>query len=98
MSKNIEINEKQAIILEKAYGGNRFVEIDGLILDKDSLSYYNESCAAYLNEPADVLNAINKMLQETKESIEEKIKDLKQELVDALTPRGADKNDDYRRW
>ena len=33
-----------------------------------------------------------------KESTEQKIKDLKQELVDALTPRGANKNDDYRRW
>lgn len=93
MSRNIEINEKQAIILEKTNGGNRFVEIDDLILDKDSLSYYNESCAAYLNEPVDVLNAINKMLQEMKEGIEAKIKDMKQEIVDELTPRGArDKN------
>lgn len=93
MSRNIEINEKQAIILEKTNGGNRFVEIDGLILDKDSLSYYNESCDAYLNKPADILNAINKVLQETKESIEAKIKDMKQEIVDELTPRGArDKN------
>ena len=33
-----------------------------------------------------------------KESIEEKIKDIKQEIVDDLIPRGANKNDDYGRW
>lgn len=96
MNRTINLSQYQKSKLD--ISGPRFQELDGIIFDLETFSYYEEGCDAYLNAPVDILNIMNKLKAEIEENINKKLEGLKEEIVEALTPRGANKNDDYRRW
>ncbi len=96
--RSVEVSKEQLKIIEKDHENERFVSIDGLIFDREGLTYYNDACDAYSNNPADTLNAIAKMLHETKMYLKEELVSLRKEIIDDLTPRGAHDRSNDRRW
>lgn len=77
--------------LEKLDCSNeRFVEIEpGLVADKESCSYYNNTVKASELNNLTTLNIISELLDKFEQQLDEKLRELKKDIVEDLTPASA---------